>query len=192
MCSCQRRRHGLHFWFWPCFPLIEMQSCLIATQLWIQTLEECRSKYEKGAKCHLKKRKITKFTVELMIKCAPPELYLSLFRFQRTKGYLPLLSWPLQIPCPPFPEFAYILLVPLQQYFIFFFFTQKSNKEDGVMLIKNSRWLPCDSHETKIILLSHGLTFLIYIPGWLEPKGHLGRVKRGILKYYAPGWQHVS
>ena len=60
------------------------------------------------------------------------------------------------------------------------------------MLIKNARWLPHDSHETKVIPLPHWLTFLVYIPEWLEPKWHPRRVRRGIHKYYAPGQQHMS
>ena len=40
------------------------------------------------------------------------------------------------------------------------------------MLIKNSKWLPCDSCEIKIKLLSYWLTLLVYIPVWLEWRWH--------------------
>ena len=37
----------------------------------------------------------------------------------------------------------------------------KFSKQNGTTLIRNSGWLPHDSHETKVVPLSHWLTFLV-------------------------------
>ena len=104
-CSCQRGRHGLPF--------------LVLAPLPSHTNVKLPHK-----------RKIAKFTVGWAIKCALPEPYFSLFKFQRTKGYLPLLSWPLQIPCLPSPESAYICLIPLPWFILIW----------SMKLVHNKRW----------------------------------------------------
>ena len=59
------------------------------------------------------------------------------------------------------------------------------------MLIKNSRWLPCDSCETKIEVLSYGLILLVCIPVWQELRLCLRRVRRVGPRYYKQEQQYM-
>ena len=64
--------------------------------------------------------------------------------------------------------------------------------DNDVMIIKNSRWMPHNSHET--IWVSHWLTHslsLILIPVWQEPKSCLGRVRGANWGRWGPRWRYT-
>ena len=111
-------------------------------------------------------KKIAKFTVEWAIKCALLEFYPFLLDLENHEVLTSTFIASLSSLSSLSKIHLYLLHSSAMLLFYFFFFSTQNTKmanplKDGIALIKNSKWMPHNSHDVKIIHPSYWLIPLL-------------------------------